>query len=415
MKKVLIICDLFPPAFGPRMGYLAKYLKSYGWTPVIVTEKVNEETFRFMEKSFDVTYVDYYENTRFIKIKWFFIVLASILFGYKNSKIYKAAIALTKQHKFDIILSSTYRSFPSQAAVNIARETGLPLVVDIRDIVEQFPGDEFIAHSLPRIPLITPFIVSIFRRISIRERNDVLKKADEVTTVSVWHVDMLKKYNPNVSLIYNGFDPELFYPVKTKTEKFIITHTGRLLSLAMRDPELFFKAITRLSKENILSPDTCRIQWYVDSHSESLIRGESKKHSLDDYMDYMGYVSGSEIPNILNNSSVLLLLANKNGEDGPRGIMGTKTFEYLATEKPILCVRSDEDCLEALVKETNTGIAARTEDEVYNFLKYHHKQWQENGYTQNEAIYEKVNAYSRKEQASQFVAIFENILSKNNG
>ena len=30
MKRLLILCDMFPPAFAPRMGYLCKYLKRSG-------------------------------------------------------------------------------------------------------------------------------------------------------------------------------------------------------------------------------------------------------------------------------------------------------------------------------------------------------------------------------------------------
>ena len=57
MKSVLILCDLFPPAFGPRMGYLCKYLAGEGWTPVVVTEQVPGDTFDFLREGVDVTYV----------------------------------------------------------------------------------------------------------------------------------------------------------------------------------------------------------------------------------------------------------------------------------------------------------------------------------------------------------------------
>ena len=49
MKHVLILCDLFPPAFGPRMGYLCKYIQRYGWEPVVVTENMPACNFRFLE------------------------------------------------------------------------------------------------------------------------------------------------------------------------------------------------------------------------------------------------------------------------------------------------------------------------------------------------------------------------------
>ena len=60
MKKVLIICDLFPPAFGPRMGYLCKYLRNYGWEPVILTEMVEENTFTFLASQCEAEYINYY-------------------------------------------------------------------------------------------------------------------------------------------------------------------------------------------------------------------------------------------------------------------------------------------------------------------------------------------------------------------
>ena len=50
MRNVLILCDLFPPAFGPRMGYLCKYIKALGWNPVVLTEAINENMFTFLTK-----------------------------------------------------------------------------------------------------------------------------------------------------------------------------------------------------------------------------------------------------------------------------------------------------------------------------------------------------------------------------
>ena len=70
-KSVLILCDMFPPAFGPRMGYLCKYLKNNGWNPVVVTEHINENMFSFLGKDIDVTYVRYYYKKGFSgKIEW---------------------------------------------------------------------------------------------------------------------------------------------------------------------------------------------------------------------------------------------------------------------------------------------------------------------------------------------------------
>ena len=130
--------------------------------------------------------------------------------------MYKEARKLVKNNKIDLVLCSSFRTFPLPAALKVATKYKLPLVVDLRDIIEQYTGDEFIAHSLPSLLGLNRLFISVFKRKSLRDRNRVLKKADYVTTISPWHVDILKQYNTNVELIYNGFDPELFYPEQKK-------------------------------------------------------------------------------------------------------------------------------------------------------------------------------------------------------
>ena len=61
-KKVLIVCDMFPPAFGPRMGYLCKYMRQAGWNPVVVTEWIDDQTFAFLTDGIETHYVHYFPN-----------------------------------------------------------------------------------------------------------------------------------------------------------------------------------------------------------------------------------------------------------------------------------------------------------------------------------------------------------------
>ena len=50
-------------------------------------------------------------------------------------------------------------------------------------------------------------------------RNQILKNAKAVTTVSPYHVEKLSKYNNEVNLIYNGYDPDLFKPESDRKDK----------------------------------------------------------------------------------------------------------------------------------------------------------------------------------------------------
>lgn len=150
----------------------------------------------------------------------------------------------------------------------------------------------------------------------------------------------------------------------------------------------------------------------MDSYSQQLVSGEAERFGLLGYMDLYPYVEASQVPSILNNSSILLQLANTASQSGPKGIMTTKLFEAMAVEKPMLCVRSDEACLEAAIREANAGASARTAQEAYDFIKYYFERWKTDGYTSVSVNKEVVKRYSRKEQAAQFMDLFIELQKK---
>ncbi len=412
--KILILCDMFPPAFGPRMGYLCKYMKRAGWTPVVITEQIDDKTFSFLQGDIPVTYVNFFHAKSGLlrKLEWIFVLILDYLFHYKDKKMAKAASRLLEEGGYDGVLCSSYRAFPLPAARKVAEKYRLPLVIDLRDIIEQYAANEYIAHNFRSFPWLDKKVTAAFRNKLLRDRNEALEKADHVTTISPWHVERIKAYNPQTELIYNGYDPEIFFPEQHRTSRFVITYTGRLISLATRDPRLLFEAIARLDREKRISPEQFRIQWYVDSESATMIKQAAASYPIERYMDFSDYVPASEIPGILNRSSILLQLANKFSSDGPKGFMTTKLFEAMAVEKPLLCVKSDESCLESAINKTHTGLAARTADEVYQFILQHYIFWQEKGYTHIEVDREAIEHFSRKRQAEQFMRIFTRLNSK---
>jgi len=412
-KYVLILCDLFPPAFGPRMGYLCKYLLLNGWNPVVITEAIEDNTFAFLAEHFqsnnmDITRIRYYSKKGWLgKLEWGCTLLRDWLYGYKDRRIYNEAFKKTEQYHFKIILCSTYRTFPLRAAARLAQKKGLPLIVDLRDIIEQYAGNEFITHPLPKIFGIDKFIAFLFRKKNISVRNHILQRACAVTTISPWHVAILKDYNANTQLINNGYDPELFFPCEKGTGKFYITYTGRLLSTAMRDPDLLFQAVQRLSEEGVIGPETFRIRWFVDTKSEKIITQTFGRYpEMATFMDFPGYVPASKIPCVLQESSILLLLTNQSTENGPKGVMTTKLFESLAVGKPILCVRGDEGCIEAVINRTSSGLSAHTVDEVYGFIKKHYLRWKAGLPYIDTSDRQEIETFSRERQAQQFIDIF---------
>jgi glycosyltransferase involved in cell wall biosynthesis len=413
--KILILCDLFPPAFGPRMGYLCKYLKQTGIELTVITEHIWDETFAFLKGDTDVTYISFYKSKNNANnfFAWIKVFLLNILFDYKNRRMYHEALRKTRKTHYDLVLCSTYRMFPLPAACRIAKKTNLPLIVDLRDIIEQFSGNEFIMHSLPRLGGLENIFMLLFKIISLKRRNRILRQAARVTTVSPWHTEFLKRFNPHVSLIYNGFDPDIFYPSRVESERFYITYTGRVASTSLRNPELLFEAVGQLAKEGIIHPDKFRIRWFTDHKSRQILREEAAKHPVSTFMDYHDYVAATQIPAILNESAIVLLLANKSDSNGPKGVMTTKFFEALAVERPILCVRGDEDCLEETIRRTRSGLSAHNAEETRQFIETHYRQWLVSKQTTIAVERAEVEKFSRKTQAKQFIRIFEQILNAN--
>ena len=253
------------------------------------------------------------------------------------------------------------------------------------------------------------WLVAAFLKRTLKQRNRVLRAAACLTTVSPWHVACLKSFNRRVELIYNGYDPEIFYPAPRRSERFYITYTGRVIHPSLRDPELLFRAVARLVEEKVISSETFRIRWFTDEKSRRIICRETERHALASYTEFHDYVPASRIPALLNESAVLLLLSNKTGEAGPKGVMTTKFFEALAVERPILCVRGDEGCLEEAILRTHAGLSAHNEEEVYRFIITCYRQWQLTGETRMEVDRKEVETFSRKVQADQFIRMFEEI------
>lgn len=413
--KVLIVCDNFVPAFAPRMGYLCKYLSLKGAVVDVVCEYTPDRRFEALcGYAHHVECVDFYIHREGWKnrLEWGVIMLKDQLSHYKDRRLIRRVLANPALRGYDVVLCSTYKTFPLYAACTLARRFRVPFIADFRDIVEQFPTQSYLNRKLRMGKCIGSVIDTFFTRRRIRQRNRILKRADAAVSVSPWHIEFLHHINLNTRLIYNGYDPELFFPEKVEDKVFRISFAGRILGLELRDPSLLFEAVARLAKRGVVEPSRFRLEWFVDEESRRILEKEAVRHGIEPFMRYEGFVPASEIPKVFNRSSILLQLANKAGENGPRGIMTTKIFESLAVGKPLLLVRSDESYLEELVNRYRCGLAAHTTEEVVDFIERQYEIWQKNGRTEVAVDPEIEVRFSRERQAEAFLALFRDCLAK---
>ena len=414
-KNILILSDAFPPAFNPRMGYLCKYLPDFGWNTFILTEFVKQNIYNNLSNNNYTNYLNFYwsKKGKINKLKYIFVFLADFFFNYKDIVFTQKAKKIIKHNNILLILASvSWKAFPALTAKRLGKKYKIPYMVDFRDIYEQFPNHEYTSKNFLKSSFINKSVATLIQKKYKIQRNKIIESANAVSTISEWHTQKLKEWNQNTHLIYNGFDADLFYFKPMKSEIFKITYTGRIESEAIKDPTLLFEAITYLIKNKTITSDKLKLQFYLlNQSSKIIIEKITEKYNLTNYVAIFDSVENEKIPDILNESSILLLLANTTiGDKTPKGIMGTKVFEYIAVEKPVLCVRNDNSCLEKTINETKSGTSASTIEEVVEFFWDKYKEWEENGFTHQNINKHVIEKYSRKYQAKQFVDIFEKLV-----
>ena len=416
MKNLLIICDNFPPQSGPRMGYLVKYAKRLGWNSYVVAAENKSRN--------DLTGLSGYAVETHIvpqkpHRKWNLLHMLPFFWPYDYLRgeydMRRIALELAHRIKFDLVLCThTYGYFPLSVAYAVARAARLPLVIDIRDLGAQNPRVPF--WQLPfstKMDRMRGFLSYISNRRGMRMH----RSAAVLTTISPWHAEWLKRWNKNSVCIYNGFDPELFKPVvPQKVDRFEVIYTGTLGEPRCRDFELLIQAVQHLDMGGKIVPSAFRVLFYCGTITPTNnIRERISELAIERYFEFLPFVPLSEVPRLYERASCLLLLSAKSGPNGTHGVMTTKFYEYLAANRPILCVRSDEECLESAIKETNAGCAARTVEEAESYLLALYHEWQTSGITNGTTKGTKLSLYSRATQAKQFIELFNSISHRKDG
>ncbi len=331
MPKILIVCDVYPPSFAPRMGYLVKYMKEWNWAADVVTRgQDSDHSFQSLlgnERVIRVHGIKIPMKTkkdkvlRLIKQKNHHIQRGNLISNHRlnnlNSKDYKL-----------ILCSTANRTYMLDAAFQVAKEWELPWIADIRDLEEQKPKID--RQNTSFIEAILNKFQKSYHNFSINKRNIRFSNANTLITISPWHVDQIKKYNSKTLLIFNGYDPDTYFTKKISNKKsFNITYTGTV-HFGRHDPELLFQATKKLKENNIINKANFRIQFYVPLNWRKNITNSETYFDIKEFVDFYDYIDTSKVPQLLNESAVLLLLSNLLQPEGPKGLISTtKYFEYL--------------------------------------------------------------------------------------
>ena len=396
-KRILILTDsIAPPAYAPRVVSLCRYLSDQGYTCTVFSDR--EQGVQPFAMSFGEWYqTAYYASNNNLRY------IADKLFGARERHFQAYIESTIDVAQYDVIFCSTCYYFPLQTTYRLAKKYHKPYVVDLRDIAEQFGQLSYRTHSVSRWNWLNDCIHRLFTACNLRQRNRVLANAQHVITISSWHQDLLSRYNPSTHLIYNGFDEQEFYPKDIPSNTFIISYAGKIYDLQFRDPRLLFAALQQLLEKKQMNPEEVELVFHIDQGSINALEALVKEYGLEPICRISGYIPKQELLPLLHRSSVLLVLTCKSTPEGAHGIMGTKFYEALGAEKPVLCIRSDEECLAQVIHETHAGLAGTNVQEVADFVLNQYHEWQRNGYTR-QAVQNK-QLFTRQYQSQQIEAL----------
>ena len=363
-KRLLIVSEpLTPPSYSPRLTSLIHYLEQRGWKCTFESEPVATNR------------------------------IADALFRQREKQFTKRLLSTYSAQDFDAVFCSTFYYFPLLTAYKISQQWHLPLIVDVRDIAEQWGKASYFTSPLPRLCGLEKILSRIYVNRNIRMRNRVLRHATAVTTVSPWHQTYLQSLTKApVLLIYNGYDENELQPKDIKTKSFRIAYIGRIISLSLRQPQLLFQAVSELDIP-------VQLDFYSEPQLADDLRQLAAQYHIENQLHLHDYIARDKIGEVMSQASILLALGAP-ADMQQHGILGTKVFEAIGIEKPFMLIPSDEENLAQLIRETGIGIAASNTEEIKAFITQQYNQWQQNGFTRC-TIADK-SRFSRNYQAQQF-------------
>ena len=224
----------------------------------------------------------------------------------------------------------------------LAKRSGLPLILDLRDPWSIEPN-----YRADRSRLGQWIIDYVEARCFQRAQKIILNTASAHSAYVETYRDRIPA--DRFTFIRNSFDPELYEARKEmgQTESpFTIAYFGNLRPT--KNALLFLEAYRKWLDQRELSPEKCQIMMLGEVSSAD--HDKLNALSLIPYLQSATPVPFTQAPQVLGQVDLLLDLM------GPHHHMqiGGKLYDYLACERPILSISPNQE-LDAIFEETKAG------------------------------------------------------------
>jgi hypothetical protein len=350
-----------------------KYLREFGWEPVIYTpanpepQEIDESLLADVPENLEIVRTHIYEPYGIYK--W--------LSGKKPGE--KLGVALMSDKKKSGLFSRFSLWIRSNLFIPDPRVFWIrPSIRFLSKYLEQHPADAIIStgppHSMHLIGLglkrklgirwVADFrdpwtnidffqdlsLTKLSRRYHQKLEQSVLQEADHIITVSPGMTHEFKAMGIKpVSTITNGYDEEPLIADQRNIDKFSLLHLGSMPK--SRNPLGLWQILSDLIRNNELFAS--RLEIRLIGKVDFTVAESIELHGLQNYVVQQEYVPHTQTFSLLSRASVLLLCINNT--PNAKGILTNKFFEYLSTQRPILALGPADGDVSAILAETGAG------------------------------------------------------------
>jgi glycosyltransferase involved in cell wall biosynthesis len=376
-KRVLIITYYWPPSGGIgvlRCLKIAKYLRDFGWEPVIFTAKnahypsIDHSNDKDIPPDIEIIKHPIWEPYKLYKIftrqkkdanvmqvlqvkdknlglahkvsVWIrsnFFIPDARAFWIKSSV--KFLLKYLKENPVDAIFTDGPPHTNTRIATIIKNNTGIPWISDFQDPWTQVDYYKLLS------------LTDWADRKHKRFEQEAFKAADLITIASpTWKEDLEGIGAKNVRVIVWGYDPEDFSdPPPDLEEKFIITHLGTLGY--DRTPRVFLSALKEMLDEipSLKNDLEIRLIGQVDYSTVKSV----EELSLNQWVKLIKPIPRKDAIRFTRKSTILLLLLNK--QENAKGRIPGKIFEYLAASRPVIALGPTNSDVAKILEATGGG------------------------------------------------------------
>ncbi|MBK7593537.1 MAG: glycosyltransferase [Betaproteobacteria bacterium] len=260
---------------------------------------------------------------------------------------------LCRERKFDVIFTTLPPFSAAYVGYALTRESGIPWIVDYRDL---WFGD-VLREWLPRWR----------QRLELMIERRLLRRAAVVVTVSEQKTSYMRRLHPGIDArwetLTNGFDSDI-YADRSRTRGFDtgiveFVYTGRLFK--NRRGYAFAEALGRLkrSRPDLVAPVRVRILGGVAPEIGARYAEILSEYGLHEHFVFSGDVAYAQAMDAQVNCDYLLLIVD-TGETAD-GVIPGKLFEYVAARRPLFAL-CDPGATQQIIERAGLGSVVGAED-----------------------------------------------------